>query len=381
MLKPKPNIAHLPIYQPGMQMDKVKRQYGLTDIVKLASNENPFGSSPKAMEAIQKELEHTHLYPDGRAYNLTHKLAEKLHVKPAQIICGAGSDEIILMLVRTYLAAGDETIMSAPTFPQYKHNSEIENAVCIEVPLTPDGRQNLEGMLARITNRTKIVWICNPNNPTGKIVTKTEVESFLRLVPSNVLVVMDEAYNEYCNSADYPDSLSLLNEYPNLVILRTFSKIYGLAAMRIGYAIGHLDVIRTIQQVREPFNTSRFAQAAALASLEDQAFIAQCRRHNLQGLIQLYSGFDRLGLFYYESHANFVLVDVKRPAEEVFQELLAKGIIVRGGHALGFPSCIRVSVGSTEQNDKFLAALERVLQPVERLEQEKRQHTPLYADR
>lgn len=362
-MQPKANIMHLPVYQPGKPIEAVKRELGLSEVTKLASNENPFGCSPKAKEAIIAELDNISLYPDGAAVELTQAIANKFGVESNQIIFGAGSDDIILMLARAYLCPGDENIMASHTFPQYKHNAEIENAVSIEVPLR-DGVHDLEAMLARVTVKTKIVWICNPNNPTGTINTSADVESFLKRVPSHVLVVLDEAYAEYVDTPDYPNGLELLKQYNNLILLRTFSKIYGLASLRIGYGIGHPDVIRSINQVREPFNTSRAAQAAALAGLNDQAFIDSCRKANREGIDYMSREFDRLGLTYFPAHGNFILVDVKRPAAQVFDSLLRKGYIVRGGHALGFPTSVRVTVGSRQQNEGFIAALERVLTEV-----------------
>ncbi|MFB6366933.1 histidinol-phosphate transaminase [Paenibacillus elgii] len=359
-MKPKMNVLHLPVYQPGKPIEEVKRELGLAEVVKLASNENPFGCSPRAIEAIRIEMENIHYYPDSEAGALRLKLAEMLGVQLNQIIFGAGSDEVILMLARAYLVAGDETMMSMNTFPQYKHNSEIENAICIEIP-HKEGKHDLYGMLSRMSERTKIIWICNPNNPTGTMVSHAELERFLRLVPPNVLVVVDEAYSDYVTHKNYPNGLRLLKDYPNLVLLRTFSKIYGLASIRIGYGVGHSDVIRTINQVKEPFNTSRFAQAASLAALGDQAFVERCRMHNREGIIQLCSEFDKMGLSYYEPHGNFILVDVQRSSKMMFDELLKKGVIVRGGHDLGFPTHIRVTVGSAEQNDKFLRSLREVM--------------------
>ncbi|WP_127588364.1 histidinol-phosphate transaminase [Paenibacillus koleovorans] len=362
-MQPKPNIVHLPVYQPGKPIEAVKRELGLTEVIKLASNENPFGCSPKAKEAIIAEVGNTSLYPDGGAVELTQAVASHFQVEPNQVIFGAGSDEIILMIARAYLVPGDETIMATHTFPQYKHNAEIENAVCIEVPLI-DGTHDLSGMLSKISPKTKIIWVCNPNNPTGTIVTHDELSSFLEQVPSNVLVVLDEAYAEYTVTGDYPDGFALLRQYKNTILLRTFSKIYGLASLRIGYGIGHPDVIHTINQVREPFNTTRYAQSAAKAALADEAFIADCREKNAAGLEYLRGEFDRLGLSYYPAHGNFIMVDVQRPAKLAFEGLLRQGLIVRGGHNLDFPTKIRVTVGSTEQNEKFISALEAVLAEV-----------------
>ncbi|BBI33212.1 histidinol-phosphate transaminase [Cohnella abietis] len=361
-MQPKPNIVHLPVYQPGKPVDDVKRELGLDEVIKLASNENPFGSSPKVKEAIARELENISIYPDGAAVELSNALAKHHDVNADQIIFGAGSDEIILMIARAFLVPGDETIMADQTFPQYKHNAQIENAVIIEVPLQA-GTHDLPAMLERVTDKTKVIWVCNPNNPTGTINTSEEVEAFLSKVPSHILVVLDEAYCEYVEDPTFPDGLKLLEKYPNVITLRTFSKIYGLASLRIGYGIGRPDVIRSINQVREPFNTSRFGQAAALAALQDEQFIEYCRVQNKQGLAYFNSSFTELGLLAFPAHGNFIMVDVQRPSQEVFDALLRKGIIVRAGHKL-YPTYIRITVGSQEQNEKVIAALTAVLQEI-----------------
>ncbi|RIX53499.1 histidinol-phosphate transaminase [Paenibacillus nanensis] len=361
-MQPKTNIVHLPVYQPGKPVEDVKRELGLSEVIKLASNENAFGFSDLAKAAVIEELSNTPTYPDGASVELTAKLADKLGVETNQIIFGSGSSEIILMTARAFLAPGDETIMADETFSQYKHNAEIENARIIEVPLK-DGKHDLPAMLAKITSKTKIVWICNPNNPTGTIVSHEELTAFMDEVPSHVLVVLDEAYGEYVQDSSYSDGVSMLSKYRNLLVLRTFSKIYGLASLRIGYGVGHADVIRYINQVREPFNTTRAAQAAAKASLSDDAFIERCAADNAKGIKYFSEQFDRLGLSYFESHGNFVMVDVKRPSQEVFDALLRKGIIVRPRWTY-YPTYIRVSVGTMEQNEAFIKALERVLQEV-----------------
>ncbi|TVY04579.1 histidinol-phosphate transaminase [Cohnella terricola] len=361
-MQPKPNIVHLPVYQPGKPVDDVKRELGLTEVIKLASNENPFGSSPKAKEAIAREIENISIYPDGAAVELTNALAKHHGVNSDQIIFGAGSDEIILMICRAYLLPGDETIMADQTFPQYKHNAQIENATIIEVPLK-EGTHDLYAMLERVTDKTKVVWICNPNNPTGTVNNVDEVEWFLSKVPGHVLVVLDEAYCEYVEDPSFPNGLQLLKKYPNVITLRTFSKIYGLASLRIGYGIGRPDVIRSINQVREPFNTSRYGQAAALAALEDEAFIAFCREENKKGLAFFNRSFAELGLKAFPAYGNFIMVDVERPSQEVFDALLRKGIIVRAGHKM-YPTSLRITVGSEEQNAKVIAALTEVLQEI-----------------
>lgn len=359
-VQPKSAIMDLPVYQPGKPIEEVKRELGLDDVIKLASNENPYGCSEKVKEVIVAETALLNLYPDGASQELVQALSEHYGVNRNQIIIGAGSDDIIMMITRAFLVSGDETVMATPSFPQYRHNAKIEGAVCIEVPLA-DGTHDLEAMAAAITDKTKIVWVCNPNNPSGTIVTKDELESFLAKVPDHVLVVLDEAYFEYIEDEQYPNGLDYISQYRNVIVLRTFSKAYGLAALRIGYGIGDPEVIRAINQVREPFNTTRMSQAAALAALGDQAFIEECRRKNKEEIGYLTAQFDRLGLHYYPAYGNFILVDCKRDARQLFDLLLRKGIIVRGGHALGFPTSIRVTVGSREQNEKFIEALEEVL--------------------
>ncbi|MDQ1909403.1 histidinol-phosphate transaminase [Paenibacillus sp. GD4] len=363
-MQPKKNIVHLPVYQPGKPMDEVKRELGLTEVIKLASNENPFGSSPKAKEAIVAMVDQASIYPDGGAVELTTALAAHFGVQNNQIIFGAGSDEIILMIARAYLEPGNETITATPTFPQYKHNAEIEGAVIIEVPVDANGKHDLDAMLSKVTDRTKVIWLCNPNNPTGTMNTEQEVRKFLDAVPKHVLVVLDEAYAEYNVSGQYPDSIAMLKEYDNIIVLRTFSKIFGLASLRIGYGIGHPDVIRSVNQVREPFNTTSFAQKAALASIQDSQFIEKCREANAKGIKQITARFDEMGLDYFDAHGNFIMVDVKRSGKAVFEALLRKGIIIRHDAGWGYPTKIRVTVGSEEQNEKFLSALSEVLSEV-----------------
>ncbi|WP_019421849.1 histidinol-phosphate transaminase [Paenibacillus sp. OSY-SE] len=358
-MQPKSSIVHLPVYQPGKSIEAVKRELGLERIIKLASNENPFGCSDKAKQAIQQEIENTSLYPDGAAVAVTEAVAKYLDVQPNQVIFGAGSDEIILMICRAFLVPGDEHIIADQTFPQYKHNADIEGAVTVEIPLR-DGTHDLEAMLAAVNERTKIVWICNPNNPTGTIISQAELDRFMERVPGHVLVVLDEAYCEYVMDDSFPDSLKLISQYNNVISLRTFSKIYGLASLRIGYGIGHPDVIHLINQVREPFNTTRYAQAAALAAVQDQAFIADCREKNAAGIKYIEQQLERLQLTSFPAHGNFIMVDVGRPAVDMFDALLRRGIITRAGHKK-YPNHLRITVGSQEQNEAMIQALESAL--------------------
>lgn len=359
-MKPKSHIVNLPVYQPGKPIEDVKRELGLDEVIKLASNENPYGASPKVKEAILAELENISIYPDGGAVELTADLASSLGVNANQIIFGCGSDEIIALLARAFFVPGDETIMADQTFSVYKSNADIEGAISIEVPLV-DGTHDLDAMLDKINDNTKMIWVCNPNNPTGTILSEQVLTAFLEKVPGDVLVVLDEAYCEYVTDLSYPNSIHYLDKYPNVVILRTFSKIYGLASLRIGYGVGQPEVIKLINQVREPFNTTRVAQAAAKAALKDQEYIATCRTANAAGIVQLQGAFDRLGLEYFPAHGNFIMVDVRKPSGDIFEALLRKGIIIRGGHSK-YPTYIRVTVGSQEQNKAFIHALEQVLE-------------------
>ncbi|WP_028589094.1 histidinol-phosphate transaminase [Paenibacillus massiliensis] len=361
-MQPKQRIVGLPVYKPGKPIEEVKKELGLSEVIKLASNENPYGSSPLVAQAIQNELSQLFLYPDGSAVELTAQLAQHVGVQSDQIIFGCGSDEVIALIARAFLQPGDETIMADSTFSVYKSNADIEGATTIEVPLE-NGTHDLSAMLSRVNERTKIIWVCNPNNPTGTIVTEDELTAFLDRIPQHVMVVLDEAYFEYVTDASYPNSIQLLSRYDNLVILRTFSKIYGLAALRVGYGIGRAAVIKLINQVREPFNTSRLGQAAARAALQDQAFVDHCRQKNADGIIYLQEQFSRLGLATFPANGNFVLVDVGRPSSEVFDALLRKGIIIRAGFKK-HPTFIRVTVGTPEQNAAFIHALEEVLRAV-----------------
>lgn len=357
---PKKQIVDLPVYQPGKPIDEVKRELGLERIVKLASNENPFGCSPKVKEAIVPVLDQLAIYPDGAAMDVREAVAEFLGVDGSQLIFGNGSDELVMLTSRAYLEPGANTVMATPTFSVYKTTATVEGADVIEVPLK-DGVHDLNGLLENITEQTRVVWVCNPNNPSGTINSEAEIKSFLEQVPKNVLVVLDEAYYEYVTDASYPESIQFLADYPNLLILRTFSKIYGLAGLRIGYGIASPDIVDKINRVREPFNTSSVAQVAAIAAIKDQEFVQFCRTTNDKGRKQLYAAFDEMGLSYYPSQGNFVLVNTGRDGNEIFQALLRKGYIVRSGVALGFPTSIRVTVGNEEQNEGFLSALREVL--------------------
>ncbi|MGA8943852.1 MAG: histidinol-phosphate transaminase [Thermoactinomyces sp.] len=360
-MEPKASIRGLPVYKPGKPVEEVKREFGLNEVIKLASNENPFGCSPKVWPALSRIKDQFHIYPEGLAPELRMKLADYLETDPKRLLFGNGSDEIIQMIGRAYLEPGSESVMADLTFPRYETATRIEGAKPVKVPLR-EGIHDLQAMLDAITDQTRIVWICNPNNPTGTIVSHEELTRFVDQVPEHVLVVVDEAYYEYVTDSSYPDTLSLLDYHPQIIVLRTFSKIYGLAAFRAGYGVAHPDVVRELNRVREPFNLNRLAQQAAMAALDDESFLRYCRNQNRLGIKQITEQLDEWDLDYFPPHGNFILLDTGMPADEVYQGLLQQGIIVRSGAALGFPTWIRVTVGSEEQNRQFLLALRKFLQ-------------------
>jgi histidinol-phosphate aminotransferase len=316
--------------------------------------------------ALSEVRDSFHLYPEGLAPELREKLAEHLEVDPLRLIFGNGSDEIVQMIGRAYLEPGVESVMAEITFPRYETHTRIEGATAVKIPLK-DGTHDLEAMLAAVNEKTRVVWICNPNNPTGTIVGRDELTAFLDKLPEHVLVVIDEAYHEYVTDPSYPDTVSLLDYDPRIVILRTFSKIYGLAAFRVGYGIAHPDVIRELNRVREPFNVNRLAQKAALAALEDQSFVWYCRNQNRRGIDLITKKLDEWGLSCFPAHGNFILLETGIHSSEVFDDLLHQGIIVRAGHLLGYPNHIRVTVGTEEQNLRFLDSLESCLKRKNRL--------------
>lgn len=352
----KEQLLSLKPYQPGKPIEEVKKEFNLTKVVKLASNENPYGCSEKAKQAILDELDKLAIYPDGYSALLRTQVAKHVGVNEEELLFGNGSDEVVQIICRALLSPQKNTVMATPTFPQYKHNAVIEGAEIREVPLV-DGDHNLDEMLNQIDENTTVLWVCTPNNPTGTYVKKQELIDFLSKVPKHVLVVVDEAYYEYVVAEDYPQTVPLLKDYPNLMILRTFSKAYGLAALRVGYGIANADLIRKIEPAREPFNTSRVAQAAAIAALEDPEFVSECSDKNKQGLQQFYQFCEDLKLDFYPSEGNFILIDFKRDSDEVFNALLKKGYIVRSGNALGFPTHLRITVGTEQQNAEIIEIL------------------------
>lgn len=360
MINCREEVENLKPYLPGKSIDDVKKEYNLTTIVKLASNENPLGCSELAKKSIIDSLQEPSLYPDGNCTALRIKLSTKLSVTPSQLIFGAGSDEIISFITKTYISKGDEAITCSPTFPQYKAGTLQMGGIIIEVPLK-NHIYDLNGILDSITAKTKVIFIANPNNPTGTIITASEQLDFLKKVPTHILVVMDEAYNEYINDSRFPDSISLLSEYKNLMVLRTFSKMYGLASLRIGYGIAQETIIEKINRIRGPFNVTTAAQVAATAALDDQAFVTKTFEVNEASKTYSYKRCQELSLTYIETYGNFLMIDFNCPSDEMFMALQRKGFIVRPGHNLGMPGYQRVTFGTVEQMASFFDVVASIL--------------------
>jgi histidinol-phosphate aminotransferase len=356
-----PALKNLPVYQPGRPIEEVARELGLpaADIIKLASNENPFGPSPRALAAMETALKQTHLYPDGNGFYLKRGLAEKLGVTPQNLVLGNGSNDIIEFVAHALLDAESEVVVSQYCFAVYPIVTALFGAKLVTVPAKSFGH-DLPAMLQAVTPRTKIMFVANPNNPTGTLAAKDELLKLARAVPRHVLLVMDEAYIEFLDDA--PDLLPLIRggELPNLILMRTFSKIYGLAGLRVGYGVAHPDFAAGLEKIRQPFNTNLLAQAAALAALEDREHVARTRANNAAGLRQYEAAFRALGLEFVPSFANFILVKVGDGAR-VFQELQKRGVITRPMAGYQLPGWIRISVGTEAENARCLAALRDAL--------------------
>ena len=355
-----PGVSELAPYQPGKPLDELEREYGIDDAVKLASNENPLGPSPLALQAVRAALPEIALYPDGNGFLLKTALADRLGGDLAQITLGNGSNEVLELVARAFLAPGREALFSQYAFVVYPIVTQASGATAVVVAAQEWGH-DLDAMAAAISERTAVVFIANPNNPTGTWVDGQALEAFLERVPSRVIVVIDEAYAEYVTEPAYPDASRWLGRFPNLVVTRTFSKAYGLAGLRVGYALSHPEVADLLNRVREPFNVNSLALVAATAALGDEEFLAASRALNQDGMAQLQAGCDAQGLSYIPSLGNFLTVALPRPGNEVYEDLLRQGVIVRPVGNYGLPDHLRFSIGTQAQNARLLSALGRVL--------------------
>ncbi|MFC1856404.1 histidinol-phosphate transaminase [Thermodesulfobacteriota bacterium] len=357
------NILSIQPYSPGKPIEELEREYGISDSIKLASNENPLGPSPKAVEAIQEVVTKLNRYPDGSAYYLRQKLSQILNVPPESIILGNGSDEIIGMLAAAFLQTGAEVILPHSSFLMYDIVVRSAGATPVYVPLK-SLTIDLQGIFERISSKTRMLFLTNPHNPTGTIISKKDFEEFLNRVPPEMIVVVDEAYIEFAREKICAKSLQYFNNIRNLVTLRTFSKAYGLAGIRIGYGIMPEEITGILNRIRQPFNVNTLAQIGAMAALDDDGFLKKTLEITHHGLDSLYDSLDTLGIKYFPSQTNFFLIDVQKNADQVFEQLLQEGVIVRSMTSYGFPEYIRVNVGLPEENVRFIKALGKILYKV-----------------
>ena len=361
-VRPQRGVDAIRPYVPGKRIEEAMREHGIEDVIKLASNENPLGVSPKALAAMQEALTHANLYPDSASHDLRTAIGEHFGFATEQITVGAGADDLILELSMAYLENEDEVVISQSSFPVYDIYVTAMRSKLIKTPLAPGYRIDLVAMTEAITDRTKIVVICNPNNPTGTIVTAEEFDGFVRRVPEDVLIVVDEAYGEMVDSDRFPDTLTYVREgKPNVLVLRTFSKVYGLAGIRLGYGFGMRETIAALHRVKNIFNVSVVAQAAGIAALQDDEFLRRSIEANQVGRRYFYREFERLGLECAESHTNFILVRVGPDAAKLYRRLLERGIIVRPCANYDLPEFLRVSIGTESDNERLISELERLL--------------------
>ena len=354
-----PQLREVTVYQPGKPIEETARELGLDPnaIIKLASNENPLGPSPKAMGAMREALEKGHHYPDGGGFCLCNAVATKLGFAPENVILGNGSNEVLEFLGHAFLNPGDDVVTAQYAFVIYKLIATSFGARTIEVP-SPDYQQDVDGMLAAITPKTRVIFLPNPNNPTGRLLSQREIDRFMSHVPERVVVVFDEAYFEFLDRP--PDTLRFVREGRNIVVLRTFSKIHGLAGLRIGYALGPVDLVQVLHRTRQPFNVNSIAQVGALAALADDEHLRETKRTVDEGRAYLHEQFSKMNVRFVPGTANFVMVNVG-DGHAIFEKLLRQGIIVRPLKGYNLPEWIRISIGTTEENKKLVAAFKEVM--------------------
>lgn len=355
-----PGIPQIQPYVPGKPLSELERELGIRDAIKLASNENPLGPSPLVRQALISAAAEPARYPDGSGHALRAALAEHHQIASDQITLGNGSNDVLDMIARVFLYPGRDSVFSAHAFAVYPLSSQAVGAN-LKIAAATDYGHDLNNLYQQITPQTGVVWIANPNNPTGTWLAREPLYDFIQSVPEHVIIVLDEAYTEYINQPNYPDGTQWLADHPNLIVTRTFSKAYGLAALRVGYALAHPDVTDLLNRVRQPFNVNSLAQAAALAALQDQAHLVRSADLNRAGLQQLATGFAQMGLNYIPSVANFITVIGTRSATEVDHELLRQGVITRPVENYGLPGGLRISVGLSAENVRCLQALQQIV--------------------
>jgi len=353
----KPHIRDLRPYQPGKPVEELERELGIADAVKLASNENPLGPSPKAVAAMRAAAERVHRYPDGSSYRLRRALSQRLEVAPEQLVFGCGSDEILEILAKVFLGPGDEVIYAWPSFALYPIVAQGMGAASVRVPLDESMTHDLDGLKAAVGDKTRALVVCNPNNPTGTSVGAEAFDAFVASLPADLLLVIDEAYVEYARRPDFPDALSTVRRRPGTIVLRTFSKIYGLAGARVGYSVADRELASYLERARHPFNLSLLAEEAALAALDDDAHVLRSRQVNDDGARMLTRELEALGIEVWPSDANFVLA---RPGAGTYEALLREGVIVRPLAGFGLPDHIRITIGRAHENEKLVKALQTI---------------------
>ncbi|MBO1925120.1 histidinol-phosphate transaminase [Thiomicrorhabdus sp. 6S3-12] len=359
-----PAVTNVSPYQPGKPIDQLKREYKVSYVSKMASNENPLGSSLKVATALVNFANQMSRYPDADGHNLRAKLAEFLKIDMSEVTLGNGSNELLELVARVFAGPGDEIIYSQYGFAVYPISAQIVGATAVEVPAVNYGH-DLQAMLAAITPKTKIIYVANPNNPTGTLFRRDEWEAFISQVPENVIVVLDEAYLEYaenaCRDGSYPNGAEYFHDYPNLLVSRTFSKAYGLASLRIGYMLGCEEILQYISRLRQPFSVNAYAQVAAMTALTDPQFVSKSLRINDQGMMQIRAAVEAKGLKVIPSYANFLTIEFGENALEIYDKLLHEGVIVRPLANYGMADFLRVSIGNNHENSHFMGALNKVL--------------------
>jgi len=360
LIKPNPYAANLIPYTPGKPVEELERELEIKNAVKIASNENPLGPSPLAVKAVEEAIPNLNRYPDGDAFYLKEKLSSKLGISPETLIFGNGSNDVIDIAARTFMKPGDEAIFGEYAFIVYPIVTQAVGAKGVISPM-PNYTHDLRDMYSRITEKSKIIFIANPNNPTGTIVKRAEFEWFLDKVPEDILVLMDEAYFEYVEDKDYPNSLEYHNSGKSIITVRTFSKIYGLAGLRLGYGIAPQEIISNMQRIRQPFNVNSLSQAGAMAAIDDKEHIDKTINVNREGLIYVTQELEKLGIPYDPSFTNFVLIDLGDDPLPVYNSLLKEGVIVRPVIGYGLKTHLRVSIGLPEENEKFIRGIKKVL--------------------
>lgn len=354
-------LASIIPYVPGKPIEEVKKEFGIEDIEKLASNENPLGPSPKAVDAIEKAAKSIHIYPDASAMELRQEIAKEYDLSHENVVVGNGGEQILMMIAQTFINEGEEAIMASTTFGLYGSSVTHMGGVPVKLPLK-NYKHDFKGFIEKLNDKTKLIYVCNPNNPTGNIMPKDDIQYLVDNVPEDVVIIFDEAYYDYAKvNKDYPETLSILKARPNTIILRTFSKVAGIAGVRVGFALASKEIAKEMGKVKGVFNVNKLAQAAAIGALNDKEHIDKTVELNYKSMSMMEDYFNEMGLEYIKSNSNFIFANVNMDSKEVFNKLMKKGIIIRPGYLWKWDNWIRVSTGTMEQTEKFLAKLHEII--------------------